>query len=397
MRRRLSHLALAFLAVWQLAQADDGRGLARSGNPADVTISGVSSGAAMAIQYAIAHSASIKGVGSIAGPGWGCAEGKLSVAVEACMCGRQPPSLKPDAARALAKTGAIDALPAGKPRALDRAYVFQSDADETVVAESGQASIDFLRAFIGRTPVVDRGNAADGSNRAGHGIVSPDGTDACQRTGHDGSFIRQCGADDNAGKLLLALHRPGTRYDASKRVPRIPESEIWQFNQQAIIDRAKQADGEVAADASWWLFPFATQRRRNFDMAATGYLYVPPACRASGSRCGIHIALHGCRQSAKTFASTAGYNNWADHYRLIIVYPALVPSEGIAGEICVSPVILPPDSSSVKPNPNGCWDWWGYLDNERPRATRYLTKAAPQIRVIEEMIREVTGQGQEPR
>ncbi len=48
------------------------------------------------------------------------------------------------------------------------------------------------------------------------------------------------------------------------------------------------------------------------------------------------------------------------------------------------------DSSWVKPNPNACWDWWGYLDDETPQAKRYLTRKAPQIRVIESIIVEAT-------
>ena len=70
------------------AYADDGLGLKRSGNRSDVSISGLSSGAAMALQYAVAHSGSIVGVGTIAGPAWGCADGSLSRAVNHCMCGR---------------------------------------------------------------------------------------------------------------------------------------------------------------------------------------------------------------------------------------------------------------------------------------------------------------------
>jgi hypothetical protein len=47
------------------------------------------------------------------------------------------------------------------------------------------------------------------------------------------------------------------------------------------------------------------------------------------------------------------------------------------------------DSWYFEPNPNGCWDWWGYLDTSN-RKDRYLTKDGPQIRVIERIIAEVT-------
>jgi poly(3-hydroxybutyrate) depolymerase len=58
-------LAAFFLGLLSLAlgaaAADDGRGLKRSADPSDITISGLSSGAAMAVQYAVAHSSSVVG------------------------------------------------------------------------------------------------------------------------------------------------------------------------------------------------------------------------------------------------------------------------------------------------------------------------------------------------
>ena len=391
---RLAAFFIATLLIGvNVGRADDGLGLQRGGSAKDVSISGVSAGAAMALQYAVAHSASIVGVGSIAGPSWGCADGRVSQAINNCMCARQPVVSKVAAARALASgnDAAIDRLVAGKPQALKRSYVFHSTRDRTVAEPSGTASIDFLAAFIGKAPVVDRGNASDGSDHAGHGIVSPDGTDACSADRTEATYVRRCGADDNAGKLLLALYGQGAAYDAGKRVNAIPASEVWQFDQQRLIDDVKKDGATVASDRLWlgiWP-PYKSSRRKNFDMAENGYLYVPPSCRHTGSSCRIHIALHGCKQDAKAFATTAGYNNWAEHYKVIVVYPAVKPDVPQPGEVCrmepVSPIV---DSSWAEPNANGCWDWWGYLDTGLNN--RYLTKQGPQLKVIERVIAEVT-------
>lgn len=35
-------------------------------------------------------------------------------------------------------------------------------------------------------------------------------------------------------------------------------------------------------------------------MADTGYLYVPPSCAAKGANCKVHVAIHGCKQSAES-------------------------------------------------------------------------------------------------
>jgi len=374
-----------------MAGADDGLGLKRGGNGQDVSLSGVSSGAAMAVQYAVAHSASIVGVGSIAGPGWGCADGHVSQAINDCMCGRQPALSKIDTARILAANGDIDRLVSGKPQALKSAYVFHSAADATVVEKSGQASIDFLTSFVGKAPMVDRGNPSDGSNGAGHGIVSPDGGDACRADGYEKTYVRRCGADDNAGKLFLALYGQGSAYDASKRVNNIPTSDVWEFDQQRLIDEVKNGGSTLASDQLWFgMFPYQSSRRKNFDLDKIGYLYVPPSCRPAGSMCRVHIALHGCKQDAKTFAATAGYNNWAEYYKVIVVYPAIQPDVPLSEEVCrMAPVQAIADNSWIEPNPNGCWDWWGYLDTGLPEH-RYLTKQAPQMQVIKRIIAEAT-------
>ena len=384
------------IAVCATAAADDGRGLRRGGNPNDVSISGLSSGAAMAVQYAVAHSGSVTALGSIAGPLWGCAGGSVSRAVNACMCGREPLAATLAAtlktARRLAAEGAIDGLAAGAPQRLRRAYLFQSPADETVAVESGEANANFLAGFMGHTPEIDRGNAQDGSDRAGHGIIAPGtGTDACAFDGRETSYIRSCGAEDNAGRMFHALFGEGAAFEPGRRIDAIPEGEIWSFDQRGPIEGVKAERASIADDfLNWFWLPATSPRRRNLDMADRGYLYVPPSCRAAGSACRVHVALHGCKQDARTFALRAGYNNWAEAYRTIIVYPAIAPGEAVAGSVCRAPPLSGAlDAAWFEPNPNGCWDWWGYLDTTS-RAGRYLTKAAPQMRVLDAIIAAAT-------
>lgn len=377
-----------------IAHADDGLGLKRGGSASDVSISGISSGAAMAVQYAVGHSSSIAAVGSVAGPPWGCAESSASQAINKCMCGRQEPDNKVDAARQLAATGKVDSLSASnKPLRLSRSYVFHSPADATVVEKSGKANIAFLSAFIGNNSQVDFGNVADGSNKAGHGIIARDRhNESCQADGRETTYIRYCGAEDNAGKMFYALYDDQkVPFDPSKRVNVITENEVWQFDQQHLIDLEKPGT-KVAPDTVWWWFwTFPSGRRKNFDMAETGYIYVPPSCRESGNSCRVHVALHGCKQNVKDFANKAGYNNWAEHYKVIVVYPAIEPNASLSEEACqAAPLSSALDELPIKLNPNGCWDWWGYLDPSGQK-NRYLTKWSPQMRVIERIIAEVTG------
>jgi hypothetical protein len=355
----------------------------------------------MAVQYAVAHSGSISGVGSIAGPAWGCAQGSLANAVNQCMCGRSHldvPEIQQAAAFLKAKAadlehlGAIDPFASGKPRALMHSYVFQSPADPTVVMQSGQVSARFLKEFIGSDLILDTGDSAESSDGAGHGIIAPDpGNESCAANGQERTFVRYCGKEDNAGKLLHALYGNGRPFDQSKRMS-VPDSEVWRFSQQPHISKVRSEVHFIAADSWFFFFPWKTERRTNFDMADDGYLYVPPSCRPSTSHCRVHVALHGCRQNAEQFARRAGYNNWAEYYNVIVVYPAIEPSSNpVEEEACrLSAVPSSMDDLMIKENRNGCWDWWGYLDIATGWPNRYLTQQAPQMRVIENIIRTVT-------
>jgi hypothetical protein len=89
----------------------------------------------------------------------------------------------------------------------------------------------------------------------------------------------------------------------------------------------------------------------------------------------VHIALHGCKQNFDTihdhYTQHAGYNEWADTNRLIILYP-----QTIVGN--------PATDAFTPVNPFGCWDWWGYTN------FNYAVKAGRQISTIKAMLDRLT-------
>ena len=372
---RMMMLIVASLAFGSLAQADDNRGLRRGGDPHQVSISGLSSGGAMALQYAVAHSGSIIGVGSVAGPAWNCAEGDLAHAMQVCMKGQGTVQPKTDLARQFAAAGKIDSLSGDTTSTLKRSFVFQSPQDEVINPRSGQANVDFLAALTGVAPKVDRGHADDGSERAGHGIISPDGTNSCSGLGS--TFVRRCGAEDNPAEVLSTIY--GGEPDPTRR-KEVPDADVWEFDQQPLIDAVKNEGASVSGDYVWWYQALPSTERQNLDLAPTGYIYVPMAvCGQDQPPCRVHVALHGCAQDPKLFARKSGYNDWAEHYRTIIVYPAIKARHPWPWDYLLG----------AEPNPLGCWDWWGYLD-PGTGGDRYLTKDAPQMKVINRIIAEVT-------
>ena len=105
------------------------------------------------------------------------------------------------------------------------------------------------------------------------------------------------------------------------------------------------------------------------SMNDAGFVYVPSSCAAKDP-CRLHIVLHGCLQSfsniGQDFIRHAGYNEWADTNHIIVLYPRRGPW--------------------VLANPQACWDWWGYLDNDPTVTPTYLLKSGQQIRAIKAMV-----------
>ncbi len=103
---------------------------------------------------------------------------------------------------------------------------------------------------------------------------------------------------------------------------------------------------------------------------------MPQACRKAA--CRIHVAFHGCRQSARQigrrFVEGAGYNSWADSNRLVVLYPQTVARNGFAI-----------GSWTWLINPKACWDWWGYS------ASNYATRDGPQIKAVRRMLERLAG------
>jgi hypothetical protein len=157
-----------------------------------------------------------------------------------------------------------------------------------------------------------------------HGMPTLDKGVACDELASP--FLNACGYDA-AGELLNALYAElADKVQASGELIQIPQP---------------------GADSA--------------EMLEMAYLYVPASCSA-GQSCGLHIAFHGCKQSSEmvddVFARDAGYNEWAESNRLLVLYPQVASSK-------VAPM-----------NPLGCWDWWGYTDEN------YATQTGLQIAAV---------------
>jgi poly(3-hydroxybutyrate) depolymerase len=321
----------------------------------DSSISGISSGAFMAVQFGTAWSSVIKGVGVVAGGPYWCAKAdSLDVitgywapiwrATGACMKG--PASdldVKEftDKADAKAASGEIDPL---SHVSKQKVYLFHGYNDTIVDKAATDAAADFYRHYLGD---ANRGNLFYQTTLgAGHSFVvtkegAPELNDCKANTG---PYIDQCGYDQ-AGIVLQHIY-----------------GRLNRPNRAQLAGTVKSFDQSVYTKSH---LPDA------LSMGDTGYVFVPHDCE-QGAACRVHVALHGCNQDVgnigRRFVDEAGFNAWADVNDLIILYPQTKTSPFAPG------------------NPQACWDWWSYVDHE----DSYVTKSGAQIKAIKAMLDALT-------
>ena len=351
---RLTAALLAILATAPVAHAADPQLPAYNADPADTTVSGISSGAFMAIQLGTAFSKTIKGVGVMSGGPFGCAQSSiipgLSIiaATGPCMTGPAPP-LEPliKQAEGLVQTGDIDTLTNLRRQKI---YVFHGYNDKVVARSVTDDTVKFYEHYLG---AENKGNIFyQTTYGAGHSQVTLTAGLPCPS--NETPYINGCGYDA-AGKILQHMYGA-----LNPRNPGAPMGKMLKFDQGQFT----MLDPPI------------------YSMANTGYVYVPDAC-AKMEACRVHIALHGCLQDfddiGDQYISQAGYNEWADTNRLIVLYPQ-TRKIGLFG-------VDPLASSAIQVNPNACWDWWGYHD----LTNSYMTRTGSQMAAVRGMLTAVTG------
>jgi poly(3-hydroxybutyrate) depolymerase len=309
---------------------------------AQTSISGVSSGAFMAVQFATAWSSVVTGVGAVAGGPFGCSEGSTAAALSTCMSGEPAPDVAAFVARtdAWSRSGAIDDT---ANIARQSVYLFRGYND-TVVARPVS---DALQAFYAHyRPQSLFYQTAIG---AGHAQITIAYGGGCADNG--GEFINRCGYDQ-AGIILQHIYGAlNPRNEATLG------GRVIAFRQRDFT--APRAPADDSLDEQ-------------------GFAYVPAACEAR-QLCRVHVALHGCRQShadiGDAFIRHAGYNEWADTNHIIVLYPQ-VQALGLTG-LGIT-------------NPESCWDWWGYLDANPTEAPAWLLQSGRQIGAIKAMLDRIT-------
>jgi hypothetical protein len=296
-------------------------GAPSSPKPTKITISGLSSGAFLAVQLQVARSDLFSGVGSIAGGPSYCAEsGGVLQGFNDCLSRPSQMLIEPKVKYIQTKIieGSIAELKNDIP-----VYIFKSKLDPVVGAGAGQQLQKFFN-LLNPTWATFFEEGIDAS----HAIPTLNKGSACQFLGKP--WINNCNFD-LVGQMWGVL--------MGNLKPRIQSKleNLTKWPQDQLIEK----------------FPEA-------DFQDSGFVYTPSACKEK--KCDLHIALHGCEQSKayvqKQFATDSGYNEWAESNNIVVIYPQVAATFGANG------------------NPNGCWDWWGYTGKN------YANSKGPQMAAL---------------
>ena len=339
----LIFFAFMFVTIYAKTHADSLDLPSYGVNLSETSVSGLSSGAFMTVQFHVAYSHLMVGAGVIAGGPYyctGCYENSsfMENAVSTCM---QPMGgMGPDSkilfskAKEFEQKGWIDKLTNLKN---DRIYIFSGANDHTVYPKV----VDQTEKFYLLAGTSAKNIKYVKNINAGHAICTDnDGDVPCPDT--KPPFINNC---DFIQSQAILKHIYGQLNPPTNHL----SNEIKKFDQKKFFD----ADSDF--DRS--------------SMSQYGYVYVPKSCETN--TCKVHLVFHGCLQGDtvigdKYYRST-GYNELADTNNIIVLYPQAKISK------------------SIPLNPEGCWDWWGYSSQDSDHPDFYK-QTAVQISAVMKML-----------
>lgn len=298
------------------------------------TISGLSAGGFMAVQLHVAYSATFaKGAGIFAAGPYNCAEGSIINATGRCMVtpGSIPTSTLVNTTNSWASQGVIDPV---SNLQNSKVYLFSGTLDTVVKPGAVDALRTYYGSFVPAANIVYKKDL-----RAEHAMITDDYGNGCTTKG--APFISDCDFD-LAGAMLQHLYGPLN----ARASGTLPAANFIEFKQTDFIT--------------------------NQGMGATGWAYVPEACRAgSATTCRLHVVLHGCKQNLtdvqQQYVRNTGYNRWAETNNIVMLYP----QTGMGAT-------------------NSCFDWWGY------GSANYAKKSGPQMAAIKAMVDRISSGSGEP-
>ena len=302
--------------------------LAASATALTFTVSGLSSGGFAASQLHVAYSATVNGVAIVAGGPYYCSLGQLVRVQTACT--ENPWLINVAQSVAYANQQASDSLiDPTSYLANSKVVIFSGSLDVEVIPAVVNQTYAFYLNYVNPSQITTVYSVP-----ANHGWVTLNEGNPCWYLGTP--YVLNCGFD-LAGAAVNTFYGPGLTRGVYN------SSHLYSF------DQAKYADVWQAG------------------LSNRGWIYLNDACKANPSACPVHVNIHGCSQSydqiGNTYITEIGLNDWAEPNNVILIYP-----QTVAGS----------------ENIYGCWDFWGYTDQN------FAIKSGLQISAIWNMAQNYT-------
>ena len=303
---------------------------------ADISVSGLSSGAFMANQLGYAYASTFMGVGVFAGGPYMCAGHSNYTA---CMYNATISSGQLSTMQSDLNNWSGTANDALSNVARQKVFLWVGSSD-TTVGPNPMAAVKTQYANNGVAGANLAFNQLSGAAHTFPTDFAGSGDNACGTAASP--YISNCGYD-GAGAMFRQFY--GTL----------------------------SARNDSPAAGNYVQFDQTPYTAGNPGMAATGWIYVPADC-AAGTACKLHVALHGCLQNYATigadFLQNTGYTRWADTNHIIVLFP----------QTQVDNTSHATSASGSLSNPNGCWDWIGWY------GSNFAQKAGTQAAAIKAMV-----------
>ena len=299
----------------------------------NITVSGMSSGAAMAVQAGYAFSATFKGVGVFAGSPYSCQDHYVYTSCQ--------DNSAIGAAMLAVMQADIDAwsgvhIDSKSNVAAQKVYLFVGSSDTVVGPRPMQAvQAQYANNGVAQAALVLSANTAH-------------------------VFPTDFGATgDNACGLSLSPYIANCGYDGAKAV-------LTQFY-------GTLAACNNAPAASHYVEFSQAEFTSNPGMAPTGWAYIPASC-AAGGKCRLHVVFHGCAQNYASigdkFIKNTGYTRWADTNDIVVLFP----------QTRADNTAHPTPANGTATNPGACWDTIGLY------GANYAQRTGAQLSAVKAMV-----------
>lgn len=293
------------------------------------SLSGLSSGGYMATQFHLSHADSIKGVGIIAAGPYYCAKGSIGTALSECV-NKTPENFRPSETYYSGPNTPNNLATADEIRKT-KVWLLHGTEDTRIARTVSDGLYQQYKAWIDEENLIYIDNKA-------FAHLFPTLSSGSECTDSVPPFIGACNYDA-AGELLTHI------YDKLRQP--VPNNKIKDYGELIKFSQAKLVNIE------------------DTGLNESGFVFIPNTCN-SGTACRLHVSFHGCNQSIDNvgdkYATMTGLNEWAANNNMIVLYPQIKKS------------------AMFPMNPQACWDWWGYTDEN------YANKDGKQISAVHRMM-----------